>query len=335
MPSLEREAYRLRSLIDDADAIIVGIGSGMSSAAGFNHYNRAGMARAGMTDWQQAFGFKSLFDGFYHLYPSLEQQWAYYARYIDFMLRELASQPYLDLRSLIGHKDYFILSTNVDTQAEKTFPDERTCNYQGSFAHLQCKQPCCDELFDASPYVERMLAGMAGFDAIVPVGPEIPIKECDTRFQRYLFRFPANRFMMLITGIQQARREKSETVLFRFQCRRQQTLPVTLDTAFALCCYAIQCFNPFCRCLRFACQHKWIVQFFGCKLCTSTSELILLFRMDIGIEKKGRHLKSLLSQMHNRHQRTGATANMQENRIFTHVFTDPEFNRQYYSTRTR
>ena len=59
----------------------------------FNHYNRAGMARAGMGDWQQAFGFKSLFDGFYHLYPSLEQQWAYYARYIDFMLREPASRP--------------------------------------------------------------------------------------------------------------------------------------------------------------------------------------------------------------------------------------------------
>ncbi len=69
MPPLEREATRLRSLIDDADAIIVGIGSGMSSAAGFNHYNRAGMGRAGMADWQQAFGFKSLFGGFYHLYP--------------------------------------------------------------------------------------------------------------------------------------------------------------------------------------------------------------------------------------------------------------------------
>lgn len=139
-----------------------GIGSDMSSAAGFNHYNRAGMARAGMGDWQQAFGFKSLFDGFYHLYPSLEQQWAYCARYIDFMLREPASRPYLDLRSLIDHKDYFILSTNVDTQVEKTFPAERICSYQGSFAHLQCKQPCCDELFDASPYVERMLAGMRG-----------------------------------------------------------------------------------------------------------------------------------------------------------------------------
>lgn len=80
------------------------------------------------------------------------------------MLREPASQPYLDLRSLIGRKDYFILSTNVDTQVEKTFPAERVCNYQGSFAHLQCKQPCCDELFDAKPYVERMLAGMAGFE---------------------------------------------------------------------------------------------------------------------------------------------------------------------------
>ena len=165
MPSLEREASRLCSLIDEADTIVVGIGSGMSSAAGFNHYNRAGMAHAGMDDWQQAFGFKSLFDGFYHLYPSLEQQWAYYARYIDFMLREPASQPYLDLRSLINQKDYFILSTNVDTQVEKTFPAERICIYQGSFAYFQCKQPCCDELFDARPYVERMLAGMAGFEA--------------------------------------------------------------------------------------------------------------------------------------------------------------------------
>ena len=32
----------------------------------------------------------------YHLYPSLEQQWAYYARHIDFMLREPASRPHLD-----------------------------------------------------------------------------------------------------------------------------------------------------------------------------------------------------------------------------------------------
>lgn len=174
MPFLEREVMRLRSLIDDADAIIVGIGSGMSSAAGFNHYNRAGMTRTGMEDWQQAFGFKSLFDGFYHLYPSLEQQWAYYARYIDFMLREPASQPYLDLRSLIGHKDHFILSTNVDTQVEKTFPAERICNYQGSFAHLQCKQPCCDEIFDASPYVERMLAGMEGFEVRSEDVPRCP-----------------------------------------------------------------------------------------------------------------------------------------------------------------
>lgn len=174
MPSLEREATRLRSLVDDADAIIVGIGSGMSSSAGFNHYNRAGMARAGMEDWRQAFGFKSLFDGFYHLYPSLEQQWAYYARYIDFMLREPASQSYLDLRSLIDHKDYFILSTNVDTQVEKTFPAERVCNYQGSFAHLQCKQPCCDELFNAGPYVERMLAGMTGFEVRGKDAPPMP-----------------------------------------------------------------------------------------------------------------------------------------------------------------
>lgn len=90
------------------------------------------------------------------------------------MLREPASRPYLDLRSLIDHKDYFILSTNVDTQVEKTFPAERICNYQGSFAHLQCKQPCCDELFDAGPCVERMLAGMVGFEVRSEDVPRCP-----------------------------------------------------------------------------------------------------------------------------------------------------------------
>ena len=38
MPSLERDVNRLLGLIVDADAIIVGVGSGMSSAAGFNHF---------------------------------------------------------------------------------------------------------------------------------------------------------------------------------------------------------------------------------------------------------------------------------------------------------
>lgn len=116
MPPLEREAMRLRSLHRRCRRHHRRHRLGYVERAGFNHYNHAGMTCAGMADWQKAFGFKSLFDGFYHLYPSLEQQWAYYARYIDFMLREPASQPYLDLRSLIGHKDYFILSTNVDTQ---------------------------------------------------------------------------------------------------------------------------------------------------------------------------------------------------------------------------
>ena len=164
MPPLSEQARELGRLIDEADAVLVGVGSGLSSAAGHDHYDREGMRRAGLGDWQEAFGFKGLFDGFYHLYPSLEQQWAYYARYIAFMLREPASKPYLDLRALIAGKPYFILTTNIDTQVEKTFPKERICTYQGSFAHLQCKQPCCDELFDARPHVERMLAGMDGFE---------------------------------------------------------------------------------------------------------------------------------------------------------------------------
>ena len=115
----------------------------------------------------------SLFDGFYHLYPSLEQQWAYYALH-RFHVARAGLTALSRLAVLVGQKDYFILSTNVTIPGREDVSHERICSYQGSFAHLQCKQPCCDELFDAGPYVERMLASMAGFEVRSEDVPRCP-----------------------------------------------------------------------------------------------------------------------------------------------------------------
>ena len=49
-----------------------------------------------LQDFKEWYGLKSPFDGFYYCYSSPEQQWAYYARYIQSMWDAPTGQPYYD-----------------------------------------------------------------------------------------------------------------------------------------------------------------------------------------------------------------------------------------------
>ena len=44
-------------------------------------------------------------DGYYHLFSSSEEEWAYYARYIQFMHDSPVGIPYKDLYKLLKDKD--------------------------------------------------------------------------------------------------------------------------------------------------------------------------------------------------------------------------------------
>ena len=50
-------------LIRHADAVLVGAGSGLSSAAGYNHYHRNAVFEANFHDLRKPMGFKVFFMG--------------------------------------------------------------------------------------------------------------------------------------------------------------------------------------------------------------------------------------------------------------------------------
>lgn len=54
--------------IQEADAIVVGGGSGISSAAGYNHYHSKEIFENYFSQFEKKYGFGSLFDAYYHLY---------------------------------------------------------------------------------------------------------------------------------------------------------------------------------------------------------------------------------------------------------------------------
>lgn len=163
-------------LIRHADAVLVGAGSGLSSAAGYNHYHRNAVFEANFHDFEEAYGIQSLFHGFYYIYSKPEQQWGFYSRYIKFMEDAPAGQPYIDLVEILKDKGYFILTTNCDIQIPKVFPEDRICQFQGDFRYFQCSQPCHDKLYESHDLVSAMLDNMEGLEVPAEWIPRCP--EC-------------------------------------------------------------------------------------------------------------------------------------------------------------
>lgn len=152
---MNKEAW---NFINGADAIIVGAGSGLSSSAGYNHYHNTELFRNYFSDFIDKYGIRSMWDGFYHIYSSLEEEWAYYARYIQFMYDAPTGEPYKNLAKLLKRKEYHILTTNIDMQLSRVFPEDKVCYFQGDFRYFQCYQPCTDEIYYNEPMVREMVA---------------------------------------------------------------------------------------------------------------------------------------------------------------------------------
>lgn len=143
--------------IQEADAILVGAGSGMSAAAGLRfYYERDDVFLKNFGKFEEKYGFHNAFDGFYYNYKSSEERWAFNAVMTCLALDFPTGQPYFDLKDILKDKNYHILTTNQDTQFTHLFPEEKISAIQGDDRYFQCSERCHDELYDAVEPCHKM-----------------------------------------------------------------------------------------------------------------------------------------------------------------------------------
>lgn len=143
--------------IESVDAILVGIGAGMSSSAGFE-YSGVRFEKY-FSDFKEKYGISDMYKGGFYPFPSLEEYWAWWSRQIYYNRYEVVvGKPYSDLHKILKDKNYFILTTNVDHQIQMAGFDKVSLFYtQGDYGLWQCSVPCHNKTYNNEEKVKKMI----------------------------------------------------------------------------------------------------------------------------------------------------------------------------------
>ena len=181
---------KLRTLLSKSDTVLVGAGSGLSTAAGFT-YDGERFDRY-FSDFAEKYHIRDMYAGGFYPFETQEEYWAYWSRYVLINRYRDAPKPVYDmLLSLLRNKDYFVLTTNVDHCFQKAGIDKKRLFYtQGDYGLFQCGAPCCPKTYDNEARIRQMVEETANMripSGLIPVCPYcgrtmIMNLRCDDRF---------------------------------------------------------------------------------------------------------------------------------------------------------
>lgn len=148
----------LKHKIKTSDAVVIGAGAGLSTAAGFTYSGER--FQKYFSDFIEKYHFKDMYSGGFYPFETLEEHWAYWSRYIDInRYMDAPNDTYKRLLDLVKDKDYFVLTTNVDHQFQKAGFDKKRLFYtQGDYGLFQCCEPCHNATYDNEEMIRRMVA---------------------------------------------------------------------------------------------------------------------------------------------------------------------------------
>lgn len=220
--TFDEKIKSLKQLIESAEHIVIGAGSGLSTAAGFTYGGKRFEENFG--PFIQRYGLKDMYSAGFYPFLTQEEKWAYWSRHIYLNRYDVEKgKPYLDLLDLVSGKDYFVLTTNVDHQFELCgFETERIFATQGDYGLFQCARACHKKLYDNEKIVREMIKEQSDCKIPSTLVPKCPVcggnmevnLRCDQyfvedenwekasqRYHQYLDKYKNEKILFLELGV--------------------------------------------------------------------------------------------------------------------------------------
>ena len=157
MKEYNSRILKAKQAIKQADYIIIGAGSGLSTAAGLL-YNGEKFEKD-FKEFIEKYHFDNLYSASFYEFKTQEEKWAFFAKMIK--LNRYNKNPlklYQELYEIVKNKEYFVLSTNVDGQFYNSgFAKEKVFEVQGDYEYLQCENACHNKLYNNEKLVKKWI----------------------------------------------------------------------------------------------------------------------------------------------------------------------------------
>ena len=157
MEEYSSRILQAKQAIKQADYIIIGAGSGLSTAAGLLYSGEK--FEKDFREFIEKYHFDNLYSASFYEFKTQEEKWAFFAKMIKLnRYNEKPLKLYQELYEIVKNKEYFVLSTNVDGQFYNSgFDKDKIFEVQGDYSYLQCENACHNKLYNNKELVEKWL----------------------------------------------------------------------------------------------------------------------------------------------------------------------------------
>lgn len=174
----EEQVRAAAGLLSEADAVVIGAGAGLSTAAGLTYGGKRFTDNFG--EFIEKYGsmyMRDMYSSGFYPFPTEEAKWGYWSKHAYLNRIEPNALPlYQSVHELVKGLPYFVLTTNVDHQFWKAgFAEENIFATQGDYGKIQCQKGCHAKTYDAVDMFVQMHQSRK--DCLIPsyMVPKCPV----------------------------------------------------------------------------------------------------------------------------------------------------------------
>lgn len=234
--------------IDGADAVLIGASNGLSITEGLHLFADNQVFEELFGDLKRKYGLRCILQGMGARWPTEEEKWGFWSRLVHhYCGKYQETQVMSDLKTVIGDKDYFVVTSNGECHFELCgFAPEKIYEVEGNWLTMQCASRCHDRIYSWADLAERMaLAEQEGrsLSELIPRCPVcggsmqvhmetdrnfIPDMESPKRLEVFLERYHGKKLVILELGIGW-RNQLIKAPLMRLAAQEPQAVYVTIN----------------------------------------------------------------------------------------------------------
>lgn len=164
-------ASKLSMALDEADAVLIGVGAGMAAADGFTY---AGPRfTESFPDFIKKYRWLDMFQASVFDFEDLNEEWAFFSRFVDLnYMSQPPGESYVRLKELLEGENYHIITSNADNAFEISgFNQDKVFDVQGKYNLLQCSKGCSPKRFNNEEVMKEMIKNqhnMKVSDELIP-----------------------------------------------------------------------------------------------------------------------------------------------------------------------